>query len=141
MQSAKEKNVKKEFRIASELAQVQKTSLEALEFLKPLTLDESNIFDIRLCLEEALINGIKHGNKYDPKLSVRLTVDADPERIFIEVQDQGTGFNPAGVEDCTTDENVFKSMGRGVFLIRNLMDEVQYNDKGNCLRMTKRLKK
>ena len=132
--------MRKKFQVASDLAVVQKTSQQVLSFLKPLSLSEGALFDIRLCLEEALINAMKYGNALRKDLEVELEVEGSPEEVRITVQDQGPGFDVAKLEDCTQEKNLFLNHGRGVYLMHQLMDEVRYNEKGNKLLMIKSLK-
>ena len=133
--------MRKKFQVASDLANVQKTSQDVLSFLKPLSLAESAQFDIRLCLEEALINAMKYGNRLKKDLPVELEVEGSPDEVRITVQDQGTGFDVKKLEDCTAEKNLYLNHGRGVYLLHQLMDEVRYNEKGNQLLMVKSLKK
>ena len=132
---------KKEFLIPSAFSQVQKTSAKVLRFLEPLGLGEIVRFDIRLCLEEALINAIKYGHKMKARLKVRLVVEYDAKKVKLLVEDQGEGFKPENILDCTKKGNLLNTCGRGVYLIHQLMDKVKYNAKGNALEMTKFLKK
>jgi len=111
-----------------------------LSFLKPLSLSDAALFDIRLCLEEALVNAIKYGNALREDLNVDLEVEYGDGQVRLVVQDQGPGFDPKKLEDCTEEKNLFKNRGRGVYLIHQLMDEVRYNEKGNRLVMVKSLK-
>ena len=132
------KNItKKEFQVPSALSEVQKTSEAVLSFLKPLALSEADLFDIRLCLEEALINAMKYGNKLKEDLPVRLAVECGKGEIRIRIEDQGEGFKPKNLKSCTEDENLLKNSGRGVYLIHQLMDKVVYSSKGNSLLMVK----
>ena len=128
---------RKKFQVHSDLPQVQSTSLQVLEFLKPLALNEAEIFDVRLCLEEALINAMKYGNRLQKELPVELDVQFDDEELRIAIEDRGAGFDVKALEDCTQEKNLLKARGRGIFLIRQLMDKIQYNDKGNALVMVK----
>lgn len=129
---------KKEFLIPTDLAEVQKASAKVLAFLKSRHVGEAALFDIRLCLEEALINAMKYGNKLQKDLKVFLRVEAGPDEVRLTVEDKGGGFDVKNLEDCTRRENLLKNRGRGVFLIHQLMDQVRYNAKGNCLVMVKR---
>ena len=119
---------------------VQKTSEEVLSFLKPLPLGEAALFDIRLCLEEALINAMKYGNALRKEVPVELDVEGSDKEVRITVKDQGPGFDVKQLADCTDEKNLFRNHGRGVYLIHQLMDEVRYNDKGNALLMVKKIK-
>ena len=131
---------RKEFQVPSVLSEVQKTSERVLLFLKPLALSEASLFDIRLCLEEALINAMKYGNKLKQEIPVSLAVEYDEEGVRICVEDQGEGFQLKNLERCTEGDNLLKNSGRGIYLIRQLMDKVVYSPKGNSLLMVKFLK-
>lgn len=136
----KESSKKKEFSVPSDLCEVHRVSSETLSFLKPLALNEATLFDIRLCLEEALINAMKYGNQLKKELKVRLTVEVDPKEVRLTVADQGQGFDPKKIKDCTECDNILRGHGRGLHLIHRLMDEVKYNSKGNSILMVKSLK-
>ena len=92
-------------------------------------------FNLRVALCEALANAMLYGNGGDPDKTVDLCARYGPTTIEVEVTDQGEGFDPDAVPDPTLPENLFKSDGRGVFLIRRLMDEVRFNEKGNSICM------
>ena len=100
--------------------------------------DEAARFAIKLALEEGLSNAIKHGNRHDPTKNVEVHLDIDAERTVIRIIDEGKGFDPGGVPDPTTDENLEKPSGRGIMLMRAYMDEVRYNNSGNEVHMVKR---
>ena len=98
------------------------------------------LFDIRLSLEEVIINAMKYGNKMDPQLQVEVKVTTEEDKLIMEIKDQGPGFNYDDLPDPTDEANLEKASGRGVFLIKNLMDEVEFFDNGSTIRMTKVLK-
>ena len=100
--------------------------------------DESCAFSIRLALEEAMINAVKHGNGCDPNKKIEVEYDVTPEKIEILVTDEGTGFDPGVLPDPTCQENIEKPTGRGVMLMRAFMDSVEYSERGNQVRMIKR---
>ncbi len=108
--------------------------------MKPLVLSEAFLFDIRLCLEEALINAMKHGNKLKKDLEVKLAIECANDEIRITVEDQGEGFDVKSLRDCTKGDNLMRNCGRGVYLIHQLMDQVAYNARGNSLLMVKSLR-
>ena len=132
--------MKKEFQVPSELARVQTTGHELLDLLTPLHLDKSVLFDIRLCFEEALINAMKYGNALDRSKNAEVSVEFDDAKVAIAIQDQGEGFKPTELADCTDKEHQLRGHGRGVHLIHKLMDKVEYNAKGNRVLMVKFLK-
>lgn len=123
--------------IPSELQVVRQTALEVLDVVKHCGYDEASAFGIRLALEEALYNAIKHGNRMDPAKVVKVDVDIDRSRAVLTVTDQGEGFDPATVPDPTTDENLERPCGRGIMLMRAYMDEVHFTPPGNQVRLVK----
>jgi serine/threonine-protein kinase RsbW len=94
--------------------------------------------NFRVGVTEALANAVMYGNNNDPRKTVRVEVLLDPERIVIHVADQGNGFDPQSVRDPTHPDNLHATGGRGLFLIRKLMDEIEFNERGNALRMVLR---
>lgn len=95
--------------------------------------------NFRVGLTEALSNAMLYGNAADPDKRVRVEVVLSATAITARVIDQGAGFDPRAVPDPTTPENICRSGGRGLFLMRELMDEVHYNDRGNCVTLVLRL--
>ena len=103
-----------------------------LGVIKP---DSSNLF---IALDEAFVNAVKHGNKNDAGKLVRITADLSAKEARFTIEDEGEGFNPREIPDPLDPTNLFKASGRGVLLIYNIMDEVEYNERGNSLTMIKR---
>lgn len=99
--------------------------------------DGGDLFRIQMALEEAVVNAVEHGNKRDAAKNVHLVFHITPERVTMEITDQGAGFDHRNVADPTTEELVDKPRGRGVMLIRELMTEAIYNEIGNHLKMVK----
>jgi serine/threonine-protein kinase RsbW len=94
---------------------------------------------IELSLQEALANAVIHGAKEDPSKTVECLVSSDAERgILIVVRDPGTGFTPESIPGCTVGENVYSNHGRGIFLINQLMDKVEFRKNGTEIHMIKR---
>ena len=94
--------------------------------------------NFRVGVAEALANAIIYGNRSDPEKRVRVEVELSREEVAVQVFDEGLGFDPAQVPDPTLPENLDGTGGRGIFLIRELMDEVRYNEPGNCVRLVLR---
>jgi serine/threonine-protein kinase RsbW len=103
-----------------------------LGVIKP---ERSNLF---IALDEAFVNAVKHGNKNDPTKLVRITAELSPQEARFTVEDEGDGFDVEQIPDPRDPENLFKASGRGVLLIYNIMDKVEYNARGNRLTMVKR---
>jgi len=94
---------------------------------------------IELALQEALANAVVHGAKEDPTKIVECIVACDEQRgVLIIVRDPGEGFDPKGIPSCTMGENLYSNHGRGIFLINQLMDEVQFRKNGTEIHMVKR---
>ena len=115
-----------------DVERVQRTVAEALA---ARGYDPDAVFAIRLCLEEALVNGFRHGNRFEPGLVVKFRASIAPRECTFEVEDQGEGFDPGGVPDPTADENLEIPSGRGIMLMRAYMSEVEYLPPGNRLRI------
>ncbi len=91
-----------------------------------------------VALDEAFVNAVKHGNKFDATKLVRITAEVSTKEARFTIEDEGEGFNVAEIPDPTDTENLFKTSGRGVLIIHNVMDEVKYNERGNRLEMVKK---
>jgi serine/threonine-protein kinase RsbW len=98
---------------------------------------EKEQFGIRLSLEEAIVNAIKHGHAGDTTKRVHLRYRLDALAFHAEVEDEGPGFNPAAVPDPLAPENLELPGGRGVFLMRHYMSAVRFNVSGNCVMLSK----
>lgn len=98
---------------------------------------EEDKFGVHLSVEEALMNAIKHGNQRDPEKFVFVEIRLSDSLLYVQVEDQGDGFDPNDVPDPTLDENLELPSGRGLMLMRTFMTLVEYNDKGNRVQMEK----
>jgi len=122
------------------------TNMQAARQLAEELLDEAPfkgysepaLFAIRLALEEGLANAIKHGNKSDPGKSITVCAEVDDDQATITITDEGEGFEPGVIPDPTVDENLEKPCGRGIMLMRSYMDKVEFNERGNEVRLIKR---
>jgi serine/threonine-protein kinase RsbW len=97
--------------------------------------ESSNLF---IALDEAFVNAVKHGNKFDANKVVRVSAEVSPTEARFTVEDEGDGFDVQSIPDPRNPENLFKASGRGVLFIYNIMDEVKYNERGNRLTMIKK---
>jgi serine/threonine-protein kinase RsbW len=97
--------------------------------------ESSNLF---IALDEAFVNAVKHGNKFDAEKNVKVTAEVSIKEARFTVEDEGDGFDVKSIPDPTNPENLFKASGRGVLFIHNIMDEVRYNERGNRLEMIKK---
>jgi serine/threonine-protein kinase RsbW len=109
--------------------------LERVAKLGVIAPEKSNLF---IALDEAFVNAVKHGNKNDPTKLVRVGAELSPKEACFTIEDEGEGFDVQTIPDPCDPANLFKSSGRGVLLIYNIMDEVEYNAQGNRVKMVKR---
>jgi serine/threonine-protein kinase RsbW len=95
-----------------------------------------------VAVRESVVNAIKHGNHQDEAKRVRIEFALLDRSLEVQVRDEGTGFDPASVPDPLAPENLLKAFGRGIFFMRQFMDEVSYSfpsKGGTIVRMVKRL--
>lgn len=91
---------------------------------------------VLLAVVEGVNNAILHGNKSNKEKEVIIDYDLNPEKIQFNILDQGSGFNYHNLPDPTLPENVERVSGRGIFLMKHLADDLQFNEKGNEVRLT-----
>ncbi len=131
-----------ELRFASRIEAVAEAAAAVSEFLNRVGISEDVAFGIDMAVREAVTNAVLHGNKLDSAKFAEVNVKKSPEILEIDVHDQGKGFNPSEVADPTKDENILKTSGRGIFFMRNFMDEVNWSINpggGTTVRMIKKL--
>jgi serine/threonine-protein kinase RsbW len=110
--------------------------IKRVEKIGVVNAESSNLF---VALDEAFVNAVKHGNKFDTAKMVRISAEVSAVEARFTIEDEGEGFDVNGIPDPTDPENLFKISGRGVLIIHNVMDEVRYNERGNRLEMIKRI--
>lgn len=106
--------------------------VEKLGIINP---EQSNLF---IALDEAFVNAVKHGNKFDSNKLVKISAEVSTKEARFTVEDEGDGFDVNAIPDPLDPQNLFKTSGRGVLFIYNIMDEVKYNERGNRLTMVKK---
>lgn len=113
------------------------------EITENLGLDEDVRHAVNNSVIEAATNAIEHGNRLDVRKRVRIRFVASAERIEIDVSDEGAGFDPEGVENPVREENLMRIRGRGIFIMRSYMDDVDIRTepaRGTTVHMMKHLK-
>ena len=123
--------------IPSDTAEARRIQDEIEQLLQARRASDQEIFSVRLALEEALVNAIKHGNQMDRSRKVHVCYRFLPDRFEVRITDEGPGFDPSDVPDPTAVENLERPCGRGLMLMRHYMSEVRYNDRGNAVVMSK----
>ena len=127
-----------EFELPSDLALMNgvleylQERVSKLGLIRP---ERSNLF---IALDEAFVNAVKHGNKNDPSKLLKITAELSSKEASFTVEDEGEGFDIREIPDPCDPANLFRTSGRGVLLIYNIMDEVEYNAQGNRVKMVKR---
>lgn len=99
--------------------------------------DPDTTFGIKLALEEAITNAVKHGNCGDPDRRIVVRYFIDPDRCVIMIRDEGEGFCPDQLPDPTAEENLERPNGRGIMLMQSYMNRVHFNPRGNEVWMLK----
>ena len=95
------------------------------------------LFCVSLAFEEALANAVQHGSRHDLSKKLRVRLTAVQSGVEVEIEDEGDGFNPDEVPDPLSEDNLVRPPGRGLLLMRSLMDRVVFNDRGNRVTMFK----
>jgi serine/threonine-protein kinase RsbW len=98
---------------------------------------DRDVFGVHLAVEEALVNAIVHGNGEGSAKQVSIEYRAAPDRVQIVIADEGPGFDPAAVPDCTDAEHLEMPNGRGLMLMKSFMSRVEYNAQGNRVLLEK----
>jgi len=101
-------------------------------------IEQDDFFKVRICLDEATVNAIKHGNKEDPTKQVRVALYAKPDAWCVIVEDEGGGFSLDDVPDQNDPASLEMDHGRGVHIMREMMDELLYWDSGSKLMLIKK---
>ncbi|MBI5763160.1 MAG: ATP-binding protein [Planctomycetes bacterium] len=127
----------KEITVPNDLSAAKQPEDLILEELSRCGYDQNVSFAIKLALEEAMTNAFRHGNKCDPCKCIHVRYAITPERIEIEVGDEGEGFCPDEVPDPTLPEFIDRPHGRGIMLMKAYLDEVTYGDNGTRVRLVK----
>ena len=114
------------YTLDSSLASVNKVEQTAEEFAERAGFDEDTVPNIAMAVREAAVNAVLHGNAYDPEKHIIASFETSSESLTIRISDQGVGLDPESVPDPLAPENILRGSGRGIFLIRAFMDEVNF---------------
>lgn len=127
---------RRQFVIPSDLEAARRVQEEIEAFIRA-AFNEHEAFAIKMAVEEALVNAIKHGNQMESDKYVRGDYGLSLDRFEIRITDDGPGFNPDDVPDPTAPENLERPCGRGLLLIRYYMSSVTFQDNGRTIVMHK----
>jgi len=98
-----------------------------LDVAEEIGLNENKFNNISLAVAEAISNSIKHGNKNDKNKKVFIKIEVKNDQMIVTLKDEGTGFDPNTIPDPTKPENILKESGRGVHIMRSLLDDLRFN--------------
>ena len=127
--------------LPSHIEAVADAAAAATDFVQNCGVGEEAAFGIDMAVREAITNAVVHGNQEDEAKTVEVTLSCLGHELEIEIKDQGEGFDPTSVPDPTDPANLLKTSGRGIFLMRTFMDEVEWLNRpegGTTVRMVKR---
>jgi serine/threonine-protein kinase RsbW len=116
------------YTLDSTLESVNKAEETAGRMASGAGFEEDDVMQISMAVREAAINAVLHGNAYDPGKKMGLVFEKTADSLVITVTDQGRGLDPSKIPDPLAPENLMRTSGRGIFLIRSFMDEVQFRE-------------
>lgn len=136
-------SLKSELSLRSNPNEIRKVEEFLLEMNKKIHLNESSFHRLLVAATEAVTNAIVHGNKLDRRKRVKISYESREDFVRVTVEDRGRGFDPRQVPDPLKKENLLKESGRGVFLMRSMMDKIEFrlNERGTTIVMIFKLKK
>jgi serine/threonine-protein kinase RsbW len=123
--------------ILHSLTEVHDALLALTDGMERQGFSHKDIFSVRLCVEEALVNSIHHGHHRDPSKRVRMRFLVTPQAVLVKITDQGDGFDPRQVPDPREAECLEKASGRGLLLMNSFMTGVWFNRRGNSVTLFK----
>ncbi|MDX2414102.1 MAG: ATP-binding protein [Bacteroidales bacterium] len=128
--------MRKDIDINSEITNIRKIENVIDDLSSELKINRDAYGKILVATLEAVNNAIIHGNKTDKSKYVKVGFDLKKSYLAITVEDEGSGFNPGKIPDPTAPGNIEKLHGRGIYLMRNLADDIEFNPNGNLVKMT-----
>lgn len=117
--------------IKSDVSELKKVEIFLKDIFNEYNLEQKYFNKIYLCISEAVVNSIKHGNKNDLNKTISIVVNCDENELNILIEDEGNGFDLNTISDPTCKNNLKNESGRGIFIIKALTNKIEYNEKGN----------
>ncbi|MDQ3806345.1 MAG: ATP-binding protein [Acidobacteriota bacterium] len=128
-------------KLPSRLASIDEAAAGVTDAARRLGFSDEALYGIDLAVREAVTNAVLHGNRRDESVPVEVGVADAGSEMVVTVRDRGEGFDPSGVADPTSEENLLKASGRGILFMRTFMDDVRWEHHpagGTVVRMTKK---
>jgi len=119
--------------IKSDESELERTKNFLKNFFRKNNLPEDNFNRVFLCLSEAVINSIHHGNQNDNRKQVSIQADCNNELVNFIISDEGDGFDFENIENPTVQKNLKKESGRGIHIIKSLSRELEFKENGKCI--------
>lgn len=123
--------------IPSDLKRVEEVEETILSQCQRYSFTDRDLFALKLAIDEAFANAVKHGNHCDRDKHVRIKYRVTARRADVVVEDEGPGFNPSNLPDPTLDQHIESTHGRGILLMRAFMNNVVFSPSGNSVTLTK----
>ncbi len=120
--------------INSEKAELERVEKFLVKIFEENNLPMKSFNKVLLCVCEAILNSIEHGNRNDSRKKVIMELDYFNQFIDIKIQDEGDGFDYAAIENPTLKRNIKKEAGRGIHIIKSLCNKVEFKNRGKCVR-------
>lgn len=121
--------------IHSEIEELKKVERFLFHFFEKNHLPQNHFNKVFLCISEAVINCIEHGNKCDKEKEVSIQVSREDDSILLEIKDEGTGFDYNGLEDPTIEKNIKREAGRGIHIMKSISSRLNYKENGRVLKL------
>lgn len=128
--------------IGSDLEQVDLVGIIVQSALEQIAVDPDKGHWLVMSVREAVINAIQHGNREEPDKRVQVAMDLEGSDLVVRVEDEGPGFDPDSLPDPTAPENLLRPSGRGIFLMRQFADSIEYSfpsKRGTVVAIRKRI--
>lgn len=119
--------------IKSDFSELKKVEKFLEKIFEECMISKDYFNNVLLCVSEAVINSIQHGNKNDKSKTVSVEIDCKKKFMLIAVKDEGEGFDLNNISDPTIKKNIKKESGRGIHIIRSLTEKIEYNHDGNYI--------
>jgi len=128
-------DIKQKIELSSSFDSLSQIEKFVDDIFEKYQITEDHYGNILIALTEAVNNAITHGNKLNPKKKVNLNVEKRTKDVYFTIKDEGAGFDYAKVPDPTLPENLQKLRGRGIFLMRSLADNVDFEENGKIIKL------
>jgi serine/threonine-protein kinase RsbW len=124
---------KKQIKISSSTLQLDQVESFIQKMFTELNIKKELFYKVLICVNEAVVNSIQHGNKFDENKKVIIQSFSCKQYLYFRIIDEGEGFNFNELCDPTTIDNIYNETGRGIFIIKNITDEIAFREKGNII--------